>query len=237
MERPSRSDRILEAWAEAADHARPPLAPRGVVTRSSLPLATLVGAAALAVVVLAAGSWLGRGTPNGVTGSSPSPQPQSSTAAVSPSAPAVASPVAGSPTPAGPTPCEPDALAARITMWEGAAGQRIGHIELTNRGGSACIFETARWHPQLVDGSGAVLVDGKGTAARMLTIEPGAILTTLVDAGNYCGPEPTPPISVAFARDDGERVVASPVSPTDATVPPCNGQGAPATLEMQPWAR
>jgi hypothetical protein len=30
--------------------------------------------------------------------------------------------------------------------------------------------------------------------------------------------------------------VASPFSPTDATVPPCNGPGSPASIAMHPWA-
>jgi hypothetical protein len=30
--------------------------------------------------------------------------------------------------------------------------------------------------------------------------------------------------------------VAAPVSPTDTTVPPCNGAGSAASISMHPWA-
>ena len=35
---------------------------------------------------------------------------------------------------------------------------------------------------------------------------------------------------------NGDRLVAEPVSPTDATVPPCNGPSQPATISMHKWA-
>ena len=70
-----------------------------------------------------------------------------------------------------------------------------------------------------------------------LTIDAGALVTTLVQDGNYCGPTPVVPVTVAFVLDDGGRVVASPFSPTDGTVPPCLGPADSAgTIEMQPWA-
>ena len=72
--------------------------------------------------------------------------------------------------------------------------------------------------------AGAILIDGADPAASaVLTIAPGDVVTTLVQAGNYCGPAPEAPVSVAFVLRDGGRFVASPFSPTDATVPPCLG--------------
>jgi hypothetical protein len=90
--------------------------------------------------------------------------------------------------------------------------------------------------PQLVDGRGAVLIDGAepGTSAEM-SFAPGAVVTTLVQASNYCGPAPVAPVSVAFVVPEG-RTVATPVSPTDQTLPPCNGPGSPGSIEMHPWA-
>ena len=47
-----------------------------------------------------------------------------------------------------------------------------------------------------------------------------------------------PPVSVAFVLTGGGRIVATPFSPTDATLPPCNGApGSAGDIEMQPWAR
>ena len=92
--------------------------------------------------------------------------------------------------------------------------------------------------PQLVDGRGSVLIEGANApASGLISVAPGGVLTTLVQDGNYCGPAPQPPVSVAFVLKDGGRIVAHPLSPTDATLPPCNGPGSPADIEMQPWAR
>jgi hypothetical protein len=134
--------------------------------------------------------------------------------------------------------CDASQLAARITLWEGAAGHRIAHVELSNVGPVACTVE-AMSRPQLVDGNGAVLIDGAvPPTSAVLSVHPGDVLKTLVQDANYCGPEPVAPVSVAFVfRGDG-RVVASPVSPTDTTLPPCNGApGSAGDIEMQPWAR
>jgi hypothetical protein len=91
--------------------------------------------------------------------------------------------------------------------------------------------------PQLVDGGDAVLIDGANPPpSEELTVAPGEVLKTLVQAGSYCGPTPQPPVSVAFVLGNGGRIVATAVSPTDATVPPCLGASAPATIEMHPWA-
>jgi hypothetical protein len=202
-------------------------------------LAVGVGAAVLFVVL--------RPTPGGIGDpASPSPAPvASATPGASPASPPspTATPV---PTPA-PTPkptaahttgpCDPAHLAARITLWEGAAGHRIAHVELTNVSSSACTVRTMA-KPQLVDGRGSVLIDGTAPgASKSLTVAPGGILKTLVQDGNYCGPAPVAPVSVAFVVSGGGRILATPLSPTDATVPPCLGPaGSKGTIEMQPWA-
>jgi hypothetical protein len=122
-------------------------------------------------------------------------------------------------------------------MWEGAAGHRIAHVELRNAGPVACTMSTLA-KPQLVDGEGTVLIDGTDpTTSGSMTVPVGGTLTALVQDGNYCGAAPVPPVSVAFVLSDGARIVAAPLSPTDATLPPCNSEpGSPGTIEMQPWA-
>ena len=70
-----------------------------------------------------------------------------------------------------------------------------------------------------------------------IELAPGGRATTLVEASNYCGAAPVPPVQVAFVLRDGKRFIAAPPTPTDATVPPCNGPGQPAVIGMQPWAR
>ena len=89
----------------------------------------------------------------------------------------------------GPLDCTLDDFVARITRWEGAAGHRIADVEVTNAGAGPCILPTLA-RPQLVDGSGGVLIDGTSTSGSSLTLKPGGTATTLVDAANYCGPTP-----------------------------------------------
>lgn len=233
---PSRVSRILEDWSAVANSARRPgAAPRPQPVRTALPGATLGGASLVVVALALAAILLGRQDPNGVGGNEPSMSPDpSSTPALSPSAATPSETASPAPTIG---PCDPANLAARITMWEGAAGHRIAHVELTNAGAAPCHLEQAA-RPQLVDGDGSVLIDGVSPASSApLTVVAGGVLDTLVQDGNYCGPAPVPPVSVAFVLSDGGRFVATPLSPTDATVPPCLGaSGSAGDIEMQPWA-
>jgi hypothetical protein len=233
---PTRVNRILEDWNAVASQARRPAAPpRGVVVRSGLPGATLAGAGLVVIALVLAGILLGRQDPNGIGGtSSPSPSVALATPSASPSA--LTSPES-TPTPAPTTaPCTPDNVAAAITMWEGAAGHRIAHVEVTNDRSDPCLLETMA-RPQLVDGNGTVLIDGASPPSpTSVLVNPGDVLRTLVQAGNYCGPAPARWVSVAFLLSDGGLIVASPLSPTDATVPPCLGAAEPATIDMQPLA-
>lgn len=234
---PSRPDRILEDWdAVTRETRRPPAPPRRVVTRSRLSGASLAGAGLVVVALEIAVVWLGRPGGNGGVGGIPSTSP-------SPSAAPVATPSADpsarrpTPTPAPAIgPCEAGTLAARITLWEGAAGHRIADVELTNAGSSSCtVMATSKL--ELLDGSGSVLIDGPSPPApALVTVAAGGVLTTLVDTSNYCGPAPVAPVTIAFALGDG-RLVATPASATDATVPPCLGlPGSAGEIQMQPWA-
>jgi hypothetical protein len=224
---PSRADRILEDWAAVAGTARRPAIPPRVTVTSGLSSATLAGATLVVAAVAIAVLWLGGRGPSGSVGGDSSASPDRTSAPVE------------TPTPV-PTmgPCDPVNLAARITLWEGAAGHRIADVELTNVGSAPCTLMTMA-RPQLVDGRGTLLIDGSSpTTTDLLTVGPGDVLTTLVQDGNYCGPAPVAPVTVAFDLGDGSRIVATPFSSSDTTgVPPCLGSGSPATIEMQPWTR
>ena len=240
----TRVDRIVEEWSTVASRARrPDAAPRGVMIRSGLPGATLTGAAVVIAAVVIAAILIGRPGPGVIAGSSPSAtanSTESATASLSskPTEAATSSPPATASATATPVErCDPANLSARITLWEGAAGQRIGHVELKNVGKAACRLETLA-RPQLVDGRRAVIIDGTTPAAPgLLTVAPGAVVVTLVAAGNDCRPAPIPPVSIAFVLSDGRRLVAAPVGPADATVPPClGGPGSAGTIDMHSWA-
>jgi hypothetical protein len=192
---------------------------------------------AIAVGLGAALFFVLRPTPGGV-GSEASPSPSAAIVAP-PSAIESQAATASTPAPAATAvgPCNPANLDVRITLWEGAAGHRIADVELTNTGFSACVIQ-AKARPQLVDGNRSILIDGAAPAGSdpFLTVAAGGVLKTLVQDGNYCGPAPVAPVSVAFVLADGSHVLATPFSPTDATVPPCLGSGSKADIEMQPWA-
>lgn len=238
---PSRSDRILQDWDAVASQARRPVAPpRRVVVRGGLSGTTLAGTLVIAAALLIAVAWFGRPVSDDQTGVIP-PLPSASpvatplpseTPATQPTPEASATPAASPES----NPCITD-VDARITLWEGAAGHRIAHVEMTNTGSLECIMPSLA-RPQLVDGGGAVLIDGvEPTTTEIFTLAPGAVATTLVQTGNYCLTAPTPPVSVAFVMRAG-RIVAAPVSPNDSTLPPCNGApGSAGTVEMQPWAQ
>ena len=252
---PSRVDRILEEWAAVTGRAhRPDSSPRRSGVTAGRAGATLAGAGLVVAALVIAVAVMGRVGPNGGIGAVTSPSPAatatpaataSPTPSPSPTPTASPSPTA-SPTPTPtptPTPvptigpCDPGSLAARITAWEGAAGHRIADVELTNAGTVTCRLATVA-KPQLIDGHGSVLIDGTDPGpSKTLTIAPGDVVKTFVQDANYCGPDPVAPVSVAFVLDGGGRFVATPLSPTDATVPPCNGTpGSAGDIEMQPWA-
>ena len=245
---PTRPDRILEEWSAVADGARrPSMPPRRVVVRGGSAGLSLAGASVIAVVLLATAIWLGRPGSTGPGGVVPTASPSATIQTLAPSAsPAPTPPATRAPTvTAAPTPtstptivaCAPAALAARITLWEGAAGSRIAHVQVTNTGRDACTLERLE-RPQLIDGAGRVLIDGTGPSSRaVIDLAPGEKVTTLVETSNYCGAAPVPPVRIAFVLRDGNRFIAAPPSPADATVPPCNGPGQPAVIGMQPWAR
>jgi len=108
---------------------------------------------------------------------------------------------------------------------------------LTNTGAGTCTVRALE-QPQLLDGTGSVLVEGVAPkSTTLVTIAPAGVVRTLVSDTNYCGPAPVPPVTVAFVLTGGSRIVATPFTPTDATVPPCNGAGSPASISMHPWAK
>jgi hypothetical protein len=215
-------------------------------TLAGIVLAVGLGSAALIFLV----SRTSPGDIGGPQSPSPavvvSPTPSESPVASPSASPEVTASPTPSPTPAKPTPAEPTPvptvgpcaashLAARITLWTGGAGSRFAATELTNIGSSPCVVR-ALSRPQLVDGKGTILIDGappKGSS--FVTIAPGARLNTEVAASNYCGPTPTPPLTVAFVLSNGGRIVATPASTSDGA-PPCNGPGQPAQIDMHPWA-
>jgi hypothetical protein len=243
---PNRTDRILDEWSSVARSATPPgPPPRGASTSVAGAGISLAGAAVLVVALVAVFAVLGNRPSQTSPGALPSASPSPSVAFVSPEpatpVPATATPELFTPTPepATPTPslladCNAADLATQITLWEGAAGSRIGHVQLTNNGSGTCSTPDT-WQPTLVDGTGATLIEGHpSTTATRITLPAGQTVTTLVLVSNYCGPTPSAPVSLSFVVD-GATLTAAPETANDTTTPPCNGPGQPGSIEMQPW--
>jgi hypothetical protein len=171
--------------------------------------------------------------------------PTAAPTAVPTAAPTAAAPTAAAPTAAAtPVPtvrpiqaCSPGDLDLRVVSWDGAAGQRIATLRLTNTSAFPCTLPSLT-RPELLDGTNRVLLEGaKPGAAKVLTLGSGKSLGSMAQDSNYCGPTPVPPVTVAIVLANGQRVIGTPVSPTDTTgVPPCNGPGNPGYIEMQSWA-
>ena len=213
--------------------------------RSRFPVGTLSAASLIVVVVALAAVILGRPAAAPTVGASAAPStsaPVASAPVASPaaSAPAATAPVASAPVAVVPTPKPSTALrcdlTARIVSWEGAAGQRIATVDMTNQGKTDCLLQTLP-RPELVDGDGKTLIEGApSSGGTIIQFKAGAHASTLVAVGNWCKAVPKAPISVAFVFGTGQRLVAAPLSPTDLTLPPCNGPSQPATISMHPWS-
>ena len=134
--------------------------------------------------------------------------------------------------------CASTGLSGRIVGWDGAAGNRIATVELTNASGSAC--RLTPYQLALVDGGGR----GQGLIVGValqpgLLLAAGATVHTLVDASNYCQ-SAVPVEPVAIRLDDPLQqgdVVVAPSTGGLSGVPPCNGApGSAGSITQQPWA-
>lgn len=206
-------------------------------------LGWLLAGAALAAGLIGGASWAGS---HGLLGAvaTPSPTlvavvPTLAPTAVPSSAPTTAPTpvVTPKPTVAPLLECRQTDLTAVVTRWDGAAGNRIATVVLTNMTTIPCQLQTMD-HPQLVDGTGTVLIDGDDpTTPGLLTLAPGATVSTELDDANYCGPAAKAPVTVAFVFTNGDKLVARPRTASDMTgLPDCLGPGGPGQITMHPWA-
>jgi hypothetical protein len=200
-----------------------------------------IAAAALIAVAAIGGFSLGSGghppaPATLVPASGTTPAPTAVPTAVPTPAPAIAATATPAPTARPIVACTPADLSARVLDWTGAAGQRIADLKITNTSTVACRFPSVT-KPELVDGSGAVLIEGtKAAGGSRLLLAKGASLTTMAEDGNYCGPDPLAPVSVAIVLDGGARVIAAPLSASDTIgLAPCLGSGSPAYITIQTW--
>jgi uncharacterized protein DUF4232 len=230
---PKRSDDVLSEWSAVTQTATPPGPPnRSAGPRVAGAGISLVGVSLLAIGLVVALAWLGGRDSRPTVGDTtpPTPAPAAPSPAASQSQAAAATP---QPTPEATLgPCQ------RLEMpltWEGAAGQRIATITLTNRFEGTCVIEGLT-RVEYADGTKALIEGPVPAGADHVTIGPHSSVRTMVEVGNYCGPAPTD-VNIVFRRNEQSFVIiGSPASQADMAVPPCNGPGQPATIQMQPWS-
>lgn len=231
-------DAMAIAHAVAVEHPRRRFGRLFGATTAAGRLGWIAAVAVLAVATI--GLSLGAGGkgpgPVAIATASPTAVPTSAQIPAPTAAPTAAATGAQTPVPTPIRTCTPGDLRIRVVSWQGAAGQRIASLTLTNIV-ATCNFPTVT-KPQLVDGKLSVLIDGSRAAVpKSLTLQGGDSLTSMAQAGNYCGPNPVGFVTVAIVWEGG-RKMAAPVSVTDVSgLPPCNGAGSPAYIEMQPWTR
>ena len=133
--------------------------------------------------------------------------------------------------------CTPYDADAVITAWDGAAGHRIATVELHQIGTTPCAIDPLP-QPWLADGSGTPLITGKAGAGTPISFAPGDVLHTLVQVGNYCGPDPVAPGHRGVHPGRGRVRRHRPDAADLSGVPPCNGEAGPRDdIQMQPWSR
>lgn len=131
--------------------------------------------------------------------------------------------------------CEPNELELRVTQWAEAGSDRVAIVRMENVGGIACLVDNLP-EPWLVESPQMPMLVGSDVAGLLIRIGPGDVLRTTVRVRNFCGPDPKPPVTLAFRR--GTTVmVAAPLTTTDVSgVPPCAGfEPSPNDITMTPW--
>jgi hypothetical protein len=195
-------------------------APARAVSRGRIESVVAIG-----LLVVAGGAYLVSGPP---IGPRPVPMPPPTQILSAPES----SPIASPPVSPG---CGPNDVDAVILRWQSVGRVRVATVALDNIGGRACLVW--RLSQAGLYGNGELLIQGEEGSPRQLTHSgPGIVLRTRVEVGNYCGPKPESPVTVAFLEGNTGFYVATPLAPTDRSgVPPCVDESAPATITMGAW--
>lgn len=114
---------------------------------------------------------------------------------------------------------------------EGAAGSRLTDVVLVTS--TACSIEA---FPTLGirDETGAAIVGGTAGGTGRIDLSPEGSYTSEVRVANWCGPEPTFPLTLELRIAGEELAVSGSSFPEEGNLPPCNSGGAPI-LEGGAW--
>jgi Protein of unknown function (DUF4232) len=136
--------------------------------------------------------------------------------------------------------CTGDQLKLTLDYWIGSSGNpSYPHIDLTNVSSGSCNMR-GKPRSQILDGSGAVIVDaGSGgaeisTADTVYTLAPNGIIYDILEWDNWCKSAPKQNLTVAVYMPFGlGRLVAK--ANGVAPVPGCYASGLPTKLSADYW--
>jgi len=159
------------------------------------------------------------------TTTSPSPTPSDAPTALA-SAPATAT---------GGGACSPDDLALTGGSWGAGAGSRGAEVSVENRGSAACTLPAAP-SVAILDAAGTAIIESEPPADEPgPALEPGAVTTFTILFSNWCEERAALPLHVVLRSGSAGIAIPGLDMAADDDLPPCNGQGQPATLSANPW--
>lgn len=132
----------------------------------------------------------------------------------------------------GAGPCAAADLRVTSTGWGAAAGSRGADVMVENAGNGTCAVEGPRI--AIVDATGTVVLESEGDTGETV-VDAGSSTAFAFTFSNWCTPGPALPMQVALRV--GEELIGIDdlaIATTD-DLPPCNGEGQPATLSTIPW--
>lgn len=208
--------------------------PRPLARRIRRRIAFNTAAVTIGVVAIAAGAFTG-------VRSLRAENPTVIRPAVSPTAQQTTPTAGGSPAAAQPAACTSEQLTSR-GMLGGAAGSRVGSIELVNHSTATCTLQ-GRPTIALQDGNGTEITSGvivgqsppqweangspEPSGWPVVTLSPGHSASVRFRWSNWCM-SGIPAIRIDFGSDGS-------VTWNSSDPPPCNGPGQPSTIDVGPF--
>lgn len=131
--------------------------------------------------------------------------------------------------------CTAETLHVVAEPWGGAAGSRGVVVTLSAAAGTRWTCNVALdVAARITDSSGSVLVNGaSGPGAEVTALEPGRTYTVGIAWSNWCGADPTRPVTLALRLANMPSWIDVPSSSGGADpVPPCLGQNQPTNLSV-----
>jgi hypothetical protein len=139
--------------------------------------------------------------------------------------------------PTDPHECKAFELEGQIVRWEAAAGGRTATVELRSAAAGDCALPSDP-RPALLDADNVPLIVG-ATERWHEVISPAEVLHSMVEVGNYCGPDGRDPVMIfveATFADGRDSVSFLPAGGGPSGVPPCNDVNGPKDdILMRPW--